>query len=165
MNNGNAVAEKAILGQLGLRKTILCKLRMEQMEKDVDWNYGNHDKGHAVFYTAEGVKKLYRLLGIDDRDAPRTVTGPTLAEVVVVREPVNPRLMICERADGHKGGEVIKGTPMLGVRVRDSGTFTIGMNFVAAKDGDGTWQFWNRAAEAGGNEHTIGRLPRKKGRW
>lgn len=90
-------------------------------------------------------------LGKPAADVP---AGPPKREGMTVdRLPQNTGLLLC----------VPKKRPVLtAVRVRDNTNFKPGMLIEAVQSGDGVWQFRNREP---GDESTVGRLPRGKGRW
>jgi hypothetical protein len=165
--------EARVSEALNVPRKTLAKLRGEHLTAGADFKRAENN---AVVLTAEGMAKIEALLATP---APTPVSGlPTIAaketggkppakgsskdvpegpprrEIMVIsRIPQNTGLLLCIPK---------KSAVLTVVRVRENTNFKAEMTIEAVQSGDGVWQFRNRVP---GDESTVGRLPRNKGRW
>lgn len=149
---------------LGVSRKLLARLRAAHLREPDDFV---RRANNAVALTAAGLARIEDLLA-NGADAgagqtkgkttePSAPAGPPKREKMTVeRIAQNPGLLLC-KAEGR--------AVLVAVRVRDNLNFIAGMMFEAVQSQDGVWQFRNRLAGNGGNDSTVGRLPRRKGVW
>lgn len=157
--------ESRVAEATGVARKILAQLRGDHLQLGRDFV---RQANNAVAYTAEGLARMESLIAREipgkpvfpggkppsKIESPDIPAGPPEREwMVVERVPHRPGLLLCVPCE--RPGFVT-------VRVRDAAFFRPGMKLEAIKSGDGVWQFRNRE---GGNESTVGRLPRNPGRW
>ena len=142
---------------LGVPRKTLAALRAKHLQPGVDFE---RRENNAVALTPLGMSKLEALLKTEGAGAEQTPSkpavpaGPPVREAMTVdRVPANPALLVCQSETR---------AVIVVVRVRDNTNFAAGMRLEAIESADGIWQFRNRL---GGDESTVGRLPRQKGKW
>jgi hypothetical protein len=142
---------------LGVPRKTLAALRTKHLRTPADFTLGENG---AVLWTKQGLEKIEVLLmgnGKESSGKSALPQGPPLKEMMVIeRVSENPGLLLCHSEERKLH---------CAVRVRDNGNFAPGMELEAMRTADGVWQFRNRPRESGGDESTVGRLPRRKGSW
>lgn len=152
--------ESRVAEAFGVSRKVLAQLRAAHLEEPEDFV---HRANNAVALTAAGLRTIEDLLaagktGLPSKSGqPPAPAGPPMCEKMTVeRVPQNTGLLLC-RCDGR--------SVLVAVRVRENLNFTSGMEFEAVESHDRVWQFRNRPKIHGGDESTVGRLPRRKGVW
>lgn len=172
-NESGEFWEARVSEALNVPRKTLAKLRAQHLTEPLHFR---RVENNAVVLTLEGLAIIEAQLaapsptadsGLPAPEAKKTggkpspkgkssdvPAGPPTREIMTVeRLPQNTTLLLC----------VPKKRPVLtAVRVRDNTNFKAGMVLEAVQSGDGVWQFRNREP---GDESTVGRLPRGKGRW
>lgn len=166
--------ESRVAEALGVPRKLLARLRRDHLREPGDFVH-LEDQGNAVALTAAGLAtieaQLARLATNPPPTAPEPAaakqshgkahprgdipSGPPPREKMTVSRVARdlPRVLLC----------VPLSRPVqVTVRVNDNSNFAPGMVLEAIQSSDGVWQFRNRVP---GDESTVGRLPRGKGRW
>lgn len=144
--------ESRVAESLGVARKIVAKLRAKKL---TPVEHYRKEKNNVVL-TPAGLARLKELLAKQASGAtlptdPATATEttpkgpPPRQKMIVVKAPLNPRLLWCRAADDKKSRQVL-------VRVTANTNFMPGMEFEAVACGENFWQY-------------TGRLPRRKGRW
>lgn len=167
--------ESRVSSAIGVPRKILAKLRGKYLIEggEADFVRGEFN---SVALTAQGLAKMEGLLKATEHgkidlpqftaektggklsspDEPKSdvPSGPPKRETMTVdRISLNGVLLVCVSKSLNA---------LVCVRVRDNSNFAPGMAIEAIESHDGIWQFRNRP---GGDESTVGRLPRGKGKW
>lgn len=152
--------EHRVAEMLGVPRKTLAALRTKHLRSPLDFS---KDESGTVLLTKTGLEKIEVLLMGNGKESagklalPQPPAGPPLKEMMVIeRVSENPGLLLCQSEERKLH---------CAVRVRDNAHFAPGMQLEAMRTADGVWQFRNRPQEHGGDESTVGRLPRRKGQW
>jgi hypothetical protein len=170
--------EARISDSLGVSRKTLAKMRTDHLAEGTDYLYREN---HSVALTAAGMEKIDKILAdpaqarlyrlppgkptgnpgkpaANGHAADDVPAGPPPREWMrVERVPQNTGLLLCVPKDRPPADRLL-----VSVRVRENANFAAGMELEAIRSADGVWQFRNRPL---GDESTVGRLPRQKGRW
>ena len=162
--------ESRVAASLGVPRKLMAELRKAHLSEGADFERRENNavalteaglakiealiaKGETVGDAKTGAGKPKKTAGKPARDVP---SGPPPRELMTVdRVPQNTGLLLCIT-------HTRKAPVRLAIRVKDNTNFAAGMVLEAIESRDGVWQFRNRVP---GDESTVGRLPRRKGRW
>jgi len=160
---------------LGVSRKVLAALRVQYLTEgaDADFIKGEYN---AVALTAQGLAKMDGLLKATEdgkidllrstlgKTSGKQASGEALKRDVPAGPPKRDKMLVDRIA---QNGLLLlcvskSSKALVCVRVRDNSNFAPGMSIEAIESGDGVWQFRNRPD---GDESTVGRLPRGKGKW